>query len=484
MSAGGGLDEALVDPSTVGYKFVEQYYDVLNRDPPLLHRFYAPEASVLSYGTEGESNESAKGQQKINRLILENMLSSAGCKSVIMQADCQYGPGNSILIQVIGFLGSGDDEPMRKFVQTFCLQKEGGTDGRIRYSIHNDIFRYLKEDAAEEVVAGSDAAADSEPMPVVPNGVASADHHASMADANELLKEVEVSSLAFQGMISNLGEPVSVKPTPPSVNNNETTTTTKVDHVPVVAPPPAAVEPVAPAPPVVVVVPVAAPAPAPVQQQPAQAQAPAPVAEEPKPKGPFSYASAIATAAARPAPQPAKPAPRAVSKPAPVAAPVATASATSAAASTSTTNGVDDDGGRSRTDKGRNPSLYVRNLPPECTEVDLERVFAEYSPMRKGAEPGIAIYPNKVPPKNANQPHGRYAFVELEESSRCIADSEGGKVFNVHGKQIFVVERMNDRGGGGGSGRGGRGRGDGRSRRGRGGDGRGRGREARVEEAQ
>lgn len=56
-------------------------------------------------------------------------------------------------------------------------------------------------------------------------------------------------------------------------------------------------------------------------------------------------------------------------------------------------------------------ALYVRGLPTECTEADLEKVFSEYGPLRKGPRPAVSIYPNKNPPKNPSVPHGRCVLV-------------------------------------------------------------------------
>eukprot|EP00037_Helgoeca_nana_P007464 m.68035 g.68035 ORF g.68035 m.68035 type:complete len:459 (+) comp18275_c0_seq1:139-1515(+) len=454
------MDEALVDPSTVGYKFVEQYYDVLNRNPSMLHRFYAPEASVLSHGVEGEPNDPAKGQQEINQLIMNMLATDTGCKSVITQADCQYGPGRStIMIQVIGYLGSEESVPMRKFCQTFCLQKEGGSDGKIRYSIHNDIFRYLKEDGADESVSGE------EPDTVaagVPNGEAM-DHEEAVeppsdGDGTELLKEVEASSVMFSGMMDNLDRVVL----------DQVVEVAAAVELPVDAPAPA---PAA----------VAAPEPAAPETSEATVIEP-PAPEKSKPKGPFSYASAIAKPATRPASVPAKPVGARTQAPRPVkSVSPSGASSGAAAAATATADGDAARGPRASGDTGHNLSLYVRGLPTECTEEDLENTFAEYGAVAKPR--GVAIYPNKNPPKNPSQPHGRYAFVDFEEKdacARCLTDVEGGKTFSVCGRKIFVLERMNDRSGGRGTGRGARGgRGDGRG--GRRGGGRRGGRGARLD---
>lgn len=61
--------------------------------------------------------------------------------------DCQSGPDDSIIIQVIGWL-SNNGTTSRKFCQTFCLAKEDKT-GKL-FSIRNDIFRYLKDPETDD----------------------------------------------------------------------------------------------------------------------------------------------------------------------------------------------------------------------------------------------------------------------------------------------------------------------------------------------
>ena len=116
-------------------------------------------------------------------------------------------------------------------------------------------------------------------------------------------------------------------------------------------------------------------------------------------------------------------------------------------------------------------ALYVKGIPQDCTEADLEAVFKEYGEIK--TPKGITIHPNKNPPKNPNQPLGRYAFVEFKERdacAQCLKDVAANppKEFKVLGRRIYVTERVNNRR------EGGRGRGFGRGRGGRGGGGRGR----------
>eukprot|EP00036_Acanthoecidae_sp_10tr_P018249 CAMPEP_0206309138 /NCGR_PEP_ID=MMETSP0106_2-20121207/12228_1 /ASSEMBLY_ACC=CAM_ASM_000206 /TAXON_ID=81532 /ORGANISM="Acanthoeca-like sp., Strain 10tr" /LENGTH=458 /DNA_ID=CAMNT_0053740215 /DNA_START=115 /DNA_END=1488 /DNA_ORIENTATION=+ len=421
---GETLEYALVNPDTVGFMFVKQYYSVLDSDPQKLHRFYAPENSVLSHGVEGHSeDEPAKGQEAINQLIMDKFGSlSWAVPPKITQADCQYGPDReTILIQVIGYLVA-DNAPIRKFCQTFCLQKEGGQGSKIRYSIHNDIFRWLDEKGMSLDVDAQSAAAAGDDAKATPNG-AVAKHDAPPPEAaaeveegTELLKEVEASSVLFSGMMNNLENAAAA---PPVAQVAEQPPAAGVDTE--VAAPAAAPE-VADA--------------APVEVTPV---------DEVKPKGPVSYASAIAkTAPTRPASVPAK----AVGTRTQATRPSKSVSPAGAAAGVQGAAAADGDqtrGSRSA-DKGQqHVSLYVRGLPQECTEEHLEKLFSEYGAIRKPR--GVTIHANKNPPKNPNQPHGRYAFVDFEERdacAACLADSKAGKPFTVCGRKIFVVERQND----------------------------------------
>lgn len=91
--------------------------------------------------------------QEIHEKIMSMGLED--CKVYIHSVDAQAAIDNGIIIQVLGEM-SNRGEAWRKFAQTFFLAEQPKG-----YYVHNDIFRYLKEESVEddEIIAGDDAEA-------------------------------------------------------------------------------------------------------------------------------------------------------------------------------------------------------------------------------------------------------------------------------------------------------------------------------------
>ncbi|PCH35240.1 hypothetical protein WOLCODRAFT_27742 [Wolfiporia cocos MD-104 SS10] len=136
-----------VNPSEVGWQFVPQYYNFVNKQPNRLHCFYT-KASTFIHGTEGEDGKPCYGQQEIHSKI--TAIGFQDCKVFIHSVDAQSSANGGILIQVIGEMSNHND-PWRKFVQTFFLAEQPNG-----YFVLNDIFRFLKE----ETVDSDDQASD------------------------------------------------------------------------------------------------------------------------------------------------------------------------------------------------------------------------------------------------------------------------------------------------------------------------------------
>ncbi|PPR00763.1 hypothetical protein CVT24_000788 [Panaeolus cyanescens] len=143
---------ASVNPSEVGWQFVPQYYNFVNKEPHRLHCFYTKE-STLIHGTEGEQDKACFGQQEIHNKI--TAIGFQDCKVFIHSVDAQSSANGGIIIQVIGEM-SNHNEQWRKFVQTFFLAEQPNG-----YFVLNDIFRYLKEESFESDDASESAGADT-----------------------------------------------------------------------------------------------------------------------------------------------------------------------------------------------------------------------------------------------------------------------------------------------------------------------------------
>ncbi|KAF9051606.1 hypothetical protein BJ165DRAFT_1340784 [Panaeolus papilionaceus] len=141
-----------INPSEVGWQFVPQYYNFVNKEPHRLHCFYTKE-STLIHGTEGEQDKPCFGQQEIHNKI--TAIGFQECRVFIHSVDAQSSANGGIIIQVIGEM-SNHNEPWRKFVQTFFLAEQPNG-----YFVLNDIFRYLKEETFESDDASESAGADT-----------------------------------------------------------------------------------------------------------------------------------------------------------------------------------------------------------------------------------------------------------------------------------------------------------------------------------
>ncbi|BEJ06815.1 hypothetical protein CcaverHIS641_0400840 [Cutaneotrichosporon cavernicola] len=132
---------ASIQPSDVGWQFVPQYYNFVNKQPHRLHCFYNKRSTFL-HGEEGEDTAVAFGQAEIHERITK--IGYDQCKVYINSIDSQSSANGGVIIQVLGEM-SNANKPWRKFAQTFFLAEQPNG-----YFVLNDIFRYLKEEADED----------------------------------------------------------------------------------------------------------------------------------------------------------------------------------------------------------------------------------------------------------------------------------------------------------------------------------------------
>ncbi|KAL3425220.1 NTF2 and RRM domain-containing protein [Phlyctema vagabunda] len=130
----------------VGWYFVEQYYTTLSKSPEKLHLFYGKRSQFVS-GPEAESVPVSVGRAAIQERIRD--LDFQDCKVRVSNVDSQASFDN-IVIQVIGETSNKSAE-LKKFVQTFVLAQQPSG-----YFVLNDIFRYINEEAEEEVEAAQE----------------------------------------------------------------------------------------------------------------------------------------------------------------------------------------------------------------------------------------------------------------------------------------------------------------------------------------
>ncbi|KAI9638367.1 putative RAN protein binding protein [Dioszegia hungarica] len=140
-AAESSATQSKVQPNDVGWQFVPQYYNFVNKQPHRLHCFYNKRSTFI-HGEEGEEAQVALGQQEIHARITS--IGYDQCKVYIHQIDSQSSANGGIIILVIGEM-SNMNGPWRKFTQTFFLAEQPNG-----YFVLNDIFRYLKEEVDDE----------------------------------------------------------------------------------------------------------------------------------------------------------------------------------------------------------------------------------------------------------------------------------------------------------------------------------------------
>ncbi|GAV83924.1 RRM_1 domain-containing protein/NTF2 domain-containing protein [Cephalotus follicularis] len=121
----------------VGNAFIEQYYHILHQSPELVFRFYK-ESSVLSRPDSNGVMVSVTTMQGINEKILS--LDYKNSKAEIKTADSQKSYKDGVTVLVTGCL-TGKDSLRRKFAQSFFLAPQDNG-----YFVLNDVFRYVEDD--------------------------------------------------------------------------------------------------------------------------------------------------------------------------------------------------------------------------------------------------------------------------------------------------------------------------------------------------
>ncbi|XP_050223736.1 nuclear transport factor 2 [Mercurialis annua] len=122
--------------NVVGNAFVEQYYHILHQSPELVHKFYQ-DSSLLSRPDADGTMTTVTTMQAINEKILS--LKYEDCTAEIKNADAQESYEKGVIVLVTGCL-TGKDNVKRKFSQTFFLapQDKG-------YFVLNDVLRFVEE---------------------------------------------------------------------------------------------------------------------------------------------------------------------------------------------------------------------------------------------------------------------------------------------------------------------------------------------------
>ncbi|WWC90086.1 uncharacterized protein L201_005019 [Kwoniella dendrophila CBS 6074] len=382
-TSAGSAQQSKIQPNDVGWQFVPQYYNFVNKQPHRLHCFYNKRSTFI-HGEEGEESQIALGQQEIHDRI--TAIGYEECKVYIHSIDSQSSANGGIIILVIGEM-SNKHQPWRKFTQTFFLAEQPNG-----YFVLNDIFRYLKEDVDEEEIE------EEQPVAIAPSAEENQAPAAPPAEEKIETKPAEQVTQEPAKAPEPEPEPVSA---PAEVKQDDVPEEAVIASVPdkdiaPSEPAPAVEEPVTSAPPAeetpaptpapaAAAKPAASPAPAPKAPSPAPpAAAPAPPAQPAAPPKPKTWASLAASGGkawgAVASSQPA------ASTPAPAAAPKKEETAAAPAAS-----GSADQKSTTSHIRVNNPHCFVK-LPnwsadnqsgETMSEADLSKVASRFGEVKK-----------------------------------------------------------------------------------------------------
>ncbi|CAL4887775.1 unnamed protein product [Urochloa decumbens] len=397
--------EAPPSAQVVGNAFVQQYYLVLHQSPDLVYRFYQ-DASRLA---RPASAAGAAGMESVTTMeaISEKIMEMDVAKAEIRTVDSQESLGGGVTVLVTGHL-TGRDGVRREFSQSFFLapQEKG-------YFVLNDMFRFVGDGPAPAAMeAQPEADAVVPPVAAAPlaNGT-----------ATQAVEPAVPEHDAPQQQEHHVVEPAAPQPE-------------EEEEAEVYNPPPEEVmDEEQPVPEVINEVPN--------NVAPVVATTVAPVSQEEAPKK--SYASIVKVMKEVPLPAPApvtRPAPPKPEKQAPAPAPVTDVPPFSSNPENSNIQEPEVDA----------HAIYVRNLPLNATETQLEDEFKKFGAIKQN---GIQVRSNKI--------QGFcYGFVEFEDATSVQSAIEASPV-TIGGRQCYVEEKRTpgSRGSSRGGGRFGPGRG-------------------------
>lgn len=378
MAGQGSATIATTAASVVGNAFVNQYYNVLHQSPHVVHRFYTDQ-SKLSRAEPGMIVDIIATQAKIHEKIMS--MDFGGIRAEIKTVDSQGSLNGSVLVIVTGSLSS-QNGPQRNFVQTFFLapQEKG-------YFVLNDICRYL-EGAVE-------------PLSHAANGTRELNMTPDVVDQEHAVSSVlDYPATAVEDRVS----------TDDSYEHAEEEEAFSTKEVPV--------EDVAPSHHDADVEPPEEKLSPPVEQESSEGAAK------------MSYASilrarsdtpGVSFTARQAVPRKATPAHNV-----PVVSTTSQVSQTAASSSVGPSN-TSEDGATEIGGDGQ--SVYVKNLPLNILQEELEKEFKKFGPLKPG---GVNL---------RNQKAGVcFAFIEFEDSSSAHSAIEASPI-SIGGRQVYIEEK-------------------------------------------
>mmetsp|Transcript_42392 Transcript_42392/g.48151 ORF Transcript_42392/g.48151 Transcript_42392/m.48151 type:complete len:499 (+) Transcript_42392:324-1820(+) len=141
-------------PSTIGRTFLKQYYNILTTTPDMIYKFYRP-SSVLSHG-EGNNRTIPTTLESLGEPpapeLKDRFFSWADSSGEPVRFELEHGAidaqesvGGGVLLVVTGHMYLGDFR--KSFCHTFFLNFSAADSKKRQYYVHNDVLRFLQEEA-------------------------------------------------------------------------------------------------------------------------------------------------------------------------------------------------------------------------------------------------------------------------------------------------------------------------------------------------
>ncbi|CAN6874730.1 unnamed protein product [Brassica oleracea] len=118
----------------VGSYFVEQYYQVLQQQPHLIHQFYSESSKMIR--VDGDSSDTADTLLHIHNMVMSLNFTAIEVKTINSVESWEGG----VLVAISGSVKTKEFSNRRSFMHTFFLapQEKG-------YFVLNDIFQFIDE---------------------------------------------------------------------------------------------------------------------------------------------------------------------------------------------------------------------------------------------------------------------------------------------------------------------------------------------------
>lgn len=162
-SSGAGVKLTIERAHSIGWYFIESYYELYNKNVENLYKLYNSDASIRHGDIPTISKSLCQGSGTDSIKALFNDVSSRKIKNkiIVVNADIQICMNNSILIVVTGEW-SKNNSPYYQFNQTFVLCR-GINEST--FDIANDILRFIDYEFKHQTLADKKDIKLKDPVP-------------------------------------------------------------------------------------------------------------------------------------------------------------------------------------------------------------------------------------------------------------------------------------------------------------------------------